>query len=947
MVYTATTRYDAERARRNRAGSRGVSRSLIVVILGAALIVALAIALTDARLQSSFTEGRVGGEAGRAAVDATTRLQRLIVDLESGERGFLLTGDARQLAPYDAATREIPARLTQLRKLRADHPEGLQEVDELAATITRWQVEAAQPEMALRRASGQVTPELEAHLRDGAGRTLIEAGLAQTERLLAGEAKEREQRIANLDQSRQRLKRFIGLSLTLAGIVVLALGFMSSLALRRGVGRLVASAQRITRGEFATTIADERDSIAPLATALRSLASSLSERDRHADTLRAVSRVGGLELDGLLNEVAQALQPIIDVAFMMLVEIQDVHVRRVASWPGTFALPPATGRALEGTAVAAAIARGGMLIVDDVGDDTYYENAVARTLGIARYIVLPLRARGQITHAAVMVVRDTQSVGPELQRFFDIFARQLASAIANTKLSRELATRNVELELASRAKSEFLALMSHELRTPLNSIIGFSEVLIDAKFGPLNDRQGRYVRNINDSGQYLLRLISDLLDMSKIEAGRLEVARDRCLVGPIITEALSLLQPLADEKQIEIVPPPEPLQPPVWADALRVKQVLFNLLSNAIKFTPRQGRIAVTVAPLDAGTLRITVADSGDGIGVEDQTKLFLPFSQLPNARRESLAGTGLGLALVKRLMELMSGRVGVESAAGRGSRFWIELPIAPADGVANEVEAESSGPIVEAPEAPLVLVVDDDPAASELMQLTLSQARFRWHAVASGEAGLQAARTLNPAVILLDVFLPDRDGWEVMRTLRADPKTQHIPVVLVTISSDRQHSFSLGAADHLVKPFTSEALMAALARRSFTTKVKQRTVRVLVIDDDQQHCELMRATLEPRGFVVAIAPTGEEGLARARAEPVDLVLLDLVLPGMSGVEVAMRLREHEATKRLPVLLLTANQVSPSDRQRLQGSIEAVLAKAETAGNDLIGEVQRVLGSAS
>jgi signal transduction histidine kinase/DNA-binding response OmpR family regulator/CHASE3 domain sensor protein len=922
---------------------------LIVVILGAALILALAVIFTDVRLQSSFSEGRVGGEAGRAAVDAASRLQRLLVDLESGERGFLLTGDARQLAPYDAALAEIPTRLGQLRRLRADQPERVRQLDELAATIGRWQTEAAQPEMAARRAAGQLTPALEARLRDGAGRQLIDAGLAQLEQLLGAEAKDREQRIAKLDASRVRLKRFIGISLTLAGLVVLALGLLSSITLRRGVRRLVDSAQRIARGEFDTLIVDERDSIAPLATALRSLSTSLSERDRHAETLRAVSRVGGVELDSLLAEITQALTPVVDIAYLMLVEIEDADVRRVAAWPNE-ALPPAQGRKLEGTAIAAAIARGGPLMVDDVSDDRYYENGMARSFGISRYLILPLRIRGQITHAIFLVVRGMHTLGAEAQRFFDIFGRQVASIIANTRLTRELATRNVELELASRAKSEFLALMSHELRTPLNSIIGFSEVLIDSKFGALNDRQDRYVRNINDSGQYLLRLISDLLDMSKIEAGRLEVNRDPCLIGPIITEALALLQPLADEKQLEIVPPAEPLQPALWADALRVKQVLFNLLSNAIKFTPPGGRIAVLAEPTATGALRVTVADSGDGIAAGDLPKLFVPFSQLPNARRESLAGTGLGLALVRRLMELMEGRVSVESTLGQGSRFWFELPLAPpvVEGVVTqEISAGHSAPADAAGDAPLALIVDDDPAASELMQLTLSKARFRWHTVASGEAGLQAARTLLPSVILLDVFLPDRDGWDVMRALRADPRTEHIPVVLVSISGDRQHSFSLGAADHLVKPFTSEALMAALARRSFTTKVKQQSVRILVVDDDPQHCELMRATLEPRGFAVSIAATGEEGLAQLEVESFDLVLLDLVLPGISGVEVAMRLRDDDRTRRLPILLLTANQLSASDRTRLQGSIEAVLAKSELGATDLIGEVRRALGSAS
>jgi CheY-like chemotaxis protein len=334
--------------------------------------------------------------------------------------------------------------------------------------------------------------------------------------------------------------------------------------------------------------------------------------------------------------------------------------------------------------------------------------------------------------------------------------------------------------------------------------------------------------------------------------------------------------------------------------------------------------------------LRITVGDTGPGIRAEDRARLFKPFSQLDESRQAPRSGTGLGLALTKQLVELMNGSVGVESEPGHGARFFVDLPIAP-----QEREPAASGG-VEA-DGPLVLVVDDDPAARELIELALTTGGYRTLSVRSGEEALELARRRRPSIILLDVFLPGIDGWEVLRALKGDRETVDIPVMLVTISNDRRQAFTLGAVEHLVKPVERQALLDALARHSFTTKVNTRAVHVLVVDDDTRHLELVRAALEPNGFTVHTAATGRAGLDAARAGPADLMLLDLMLPDLSGVEVLAALRGDPITRKLPVLIVTGQSVSAEDRARLNVDAAAVLAKATLGAEQLARAIAQVL----
>jgi signal transduction histidine kinase/ActR/RegA family two-component response regulator len=401
-------------------------------------------------------------------------------------------------------------------------------------------------------------------------------------------------------------------------------------------------------------------------------------------------------------------------------------------------------------------------------------------------------------------------------------ARQLQ--LANDQLrtvNDSLARREQELLQATRAKSDFLAMMSHELRTPLNSIIGFSEILSDATFGAINERQKRYLNNVLSSGRHLLGLINDLLDFSKIEAGKLEVTRQPCALRSLAGEAVATLQPVADSRRITLETDSSDASPVpvVVADSVRCRQVLYNFLSNAIKFTPEGGHIRVSVTLTGVGRVRASVIDTGPGIRPEDIARLFKPFSQLEHQTESRLGGTGLGLALTRQLVELMGGTTGVESIVGQGSTFYFELPAE--DVVSTRSDAGEAIRV----ETPLVLVVDDDGPSRELIELCLVNEGCRIEIAATGEGALVMARKHRPAIIVLDVILPGVDGWQVLHELRATPETADIPVLIASVNNDRQKSFDLGAIEHLVKPFERSALLDVLRRRRLLQRPDARLV--------------------------------------------------------------------------------------------------------------------------
>src|SRR5713226_7278030 len=490
-----------------------------------------------------------------------------------------------------------------------------------------------------------------------------------------------------------------------------------------------------------------------------------------------------------------------------------------------------------------------------------------------------------------------------------------------------------EAERANRVKSQFLASTSHELRTPLNAILGFSELLSDDTTGRFDEAtRRRFLDQIHSSGEHLLQLINDILDLSKVEAGQMELQLQPLELGSLIDEARATVEPLAQSKSIALNAEPGP-ELHLIADAAKVKQMLLNLLSNAIKFTPNGGRIQIRGRRVDSW-VEVAVRDTGIGIAAEDIGRLFTEFQQLDAGPGRQQEGTGLGLALTRRFAELHGGQVIVESVLGKGSTFTLRLPL---EATTLRAHAALEPPQVTPSDLrrPLVLVVDDDPQAAEILARTLAAGGFRIKVAHTGPEALTMARDLKPVAITLDILLPEVDGWEVLNRLKADEATQNIPVVVVSVVDNPSLGRALGAFDYFVKPVDGKALLSRLGQYTFTTKVRNEPVRVLVVDDEQANLDLLEALLKPAGFDVLRAGSGREGIDMAISEMPNLILLDLMMPDLTGFDVVEALRVEEATREIPIMVLTAKTLTEDDKTALNGQVAAIFQRNSVAGTEL------------
>ena len=489
---------------------------------------------------------------------------------------------------------------------------------------------------------------------------------------------------------------------------------------------------------------------------------------------------------------------------------------------------------------------------------------------------------------------------------------------------------------ANRAKSEFLANMSHELRTPLNAILGFAELLIDDKTGRYDESvRRRFLGQIHHSGQHLLQLINDILDLTKVEAGQVELHLGSVELGTVIDDVQRTVEPLARKKSIVLTTELEP-EIPLIADAAKVKQMLLNLVSNAIKFTPSGGRVGIEARRVEMW-VEIAVIDTGIGIAKNDLSRLFTEFHQVDAGPGRQQEGTGLGLALTKRFAELHGGSVSVDSVIGQGSTFTLRLPLEAAGRGVHLPSALTPLEQVAANQArPLVLVVDDNAEAAEILARHLDAGGFRMEVARTGTDALSMARRLKPVAITLDILLPEIDGWEVLSRLKADEATRNIPVLVVSVVDKPALGRALGAIDYLVKPVDGKALMSRLGQYTFTSKVKDETVRVLVIDDEKANLDLIETLLKPAGFGVLRANGGREGVDMAKSELPDLILLDLMMPEVTGFDVVEALRAEEATRSIPIMVLTAKTLTDDDKRALNGQVAAIFQRESVAGTELI-----------
>jgi signal transduction histidine kinase/CheY-like chemotaxis protein/HAMP domain-containing protein len=491
-------------------------------------------------------------------------------------------------------------------------------------------------------------------------------------------------------------------------------------------------------------------------------------------------------------------------------------------------------------------------------------------------------------------------------------------------LVHELQVARDAAETANRTKSSFLANMSHELRTPLNAIIGLTDMMISnaPRFG--TEKAAEPLRRVHRAGEHLLDLINEVLDLSKIEAGKLDLNVETVKIPRLIDEVVGTARGLAEQNKNRLIVECPPDIAPLLVDSLRLRQILLNLLSNACKFT-KDGEVSLHVTPVSVegrNWVDFAVADTGIGLTPEQMNKLFEEFVQADQTTARNYGGTGLGLAITRKLCRMMGGDVLVTSEIGKGSTFVARLPMAPAipAAITNQPASALDEPV---PSGDCVLVIDDDPTARELIANHLRGAGFAVVTAAGGREGLKRAEELHPIAITLDVLMPDIDGWTVLAALRGNPELSNIPVVMATITDDDRKGMTLGAAEFLTKPIDRDRLIALL--RPYQANLRR--TRVLVVEDDPTQRERIRSWLESQQWQISEAENGRVALDRLADEVPDIILLDLMMPEMDGFQLITELQERPAWRGIPVIVITSLDLTAADRARLNSGVERILLK--------------------
>jgi signal transduction histidine kinase/CheY-like chemotaxis protein len=762
------------------------------------------------------------------------------------------------------------------------------------------------------------------------------------------------------EQRAAMIVRVVGGAICLVTLLVISLWIGN--VLFANLGSLVAGFERFGRNDFDTPIAStSRDELGDVATQANKMAEQLhrldAERARH-EWIRTGQAGLSDELRGELEPAEVANRTVAYLARYLQSPVAVLYHRRADgryTRLGGYAIPD--GAALDSFAagdgvLGQAVTRHAITVIDVASaDDPGLELRSGLVAAKPRTLVfLPLTRSDSVTGvielAAVRPWRDIDGELLELVRETIAITLEVAKGRAAARahleqtrqqaceLERASATlrqKAEELEEASAYKSRFLANMSHELRTPLNAIIGFSELMYDGSVPLDEETTHEYLGDILSSGRHLLQLINDVLDLAKVEAGKLEFFAEPIELSRVVGEVLAVLRSASSKHQVVVTSEIEAAVERLVLDPGRLKQVLYNYLSNALKFTPPKGRVTIRASAV-GDRVRIEVEDTGLGIPPDQVGRLFADFQQTEDGARKG-GGTGLGLALTKRLVEAQGGEVGVRSVVGKGSTFFATLPR----------ETVATGPrsplqiVRAAANGPAILVVEDEAADRAQLVNSLSAAGYAVESVTTGAEAVQCCRKRAYDAITLDLLLPDMTGLEVLNTLREGPNGD-VPVIVITVVAERGAVAGFAVHDVLAKPFSENALLESLHRAGLKPNNGRSTV--LVVDDDATSLKVMAASLTRLGYGAVCEQDPVRGLRTAIEAPPSAIVLDLLMPGMTGFEFLEQLRTTEAARSVPVIVWTSKDLAVDEIARLRRSAQAVVSKGEAGNARVLAELE-------
>ncbi|MCD9022141.1 hybrid sensor histidine kinase/response regulator [Cohnella silvisoli] len=552
---------------------------------------------------------------------------------------------------------------------------------------------------------------------------------------------------------------------------------------------------------------------------------------------------------------------------------------------------------------------------------------------LRRQIEREKKARKEAEQIAEQKTREIYYVNQELLQLNDQLEELVKERTAELSLARDEAIE------ANRIKSQFLANMSHELRTPLNAIIGYSEMLKEEAEDEGVEGFVDDLGKIHHAGKHLLSLINDILDLSKIEAGKMDLYLESCDINTTIQDVLTTVSPLVESNgnRLEFVI----LQGVMRTDITKLRQILFNLLSNAGKFT-KQGTVSLTVS-LEAyhgkPGVSFCIQDTGIGMTPEQMDHLFQAFKQADSSTTRKYGGTGLGLAISQRLCQMMGGHIAVESVYEQGTTFTVWLPSSGSNPDCESVLPEEGSQSYLDEGHNTILVIDDDPAMLQLMQRYLSKEGYAVIVARNGQEGIRLAKERRPSVISLDVLMPGMDGWTVLTTLKSDPELAGIPIIMISMTDDRNLGYALGASDFLIKPVNRDKIISVLDKHI----MERQSDSILVIEDDLATSQMMTRMLVKEGYRVIRAGDGRIALECVAQSIPQFILLDLMMPNMDGFEFVTELRKRDEWRSIPVVVLTAKDITAEDRMRLNGYVENIVQKGHWRREDLLEEIRNLL----